>query len=425
MLNMRSQFMNSVVKTSSLFICVALLSGCEALQSVDRGLYSAAEAVSERDLVTGQRTLSMASRGQQIAQGNAAVEQIVAEQKKAGKKINATLDAKAYRRLVRVFDRIHRVSHLANERWQPVLIDAPSFNAFTTGGTYIVVHSGLMKDLKDDAELAAVIGHEIAHTVANHVFERQTHQTAALIAGSEAARQGGYQAAFTHESEIEADKIGILYAALAGFDPYAASRIWERQYKKEGSAKGLFFHDHPVNPERALLTRNVASQVKPYYRKGKQNPNAAALLNNNALWRKGSESAEAGSGGGLSAILGTALGAYVQHQGTKQEANRQAQQIQMMQALDKQVVVLGEKVIDQHSWQVVWQNRNNVGLRNVVMGVLIKDSRGKVSRHVSHVPGNIRSGARFAGRFTLPNLTVAQLKRMQVRYYLDDATPYR
>ncbi len=118
--------MNSVVKISPVFVCVALLSVCEAL-------YSAAEAVSERDLVTGQRTLSMASRGQQISQGNAAVEQIIAEQKKAGKKINASLDAAAYQRVVRVFDRIHRVSHLANERWQPVLIDDPSFNAFTTG----------------------------------------------------------------------------------------------------------------------------------------------------------------------------------------------------------------------------------------------------------------------------------------------------
>lgn len=415
----------SLIKTSSALICLLLLSGCEALQSVDRGLYNAAEAVSERDRVTGRRTLSMAGRGQQIAQGNAAVEQIIAQQKKAGKKINAALDRKAYQRLVRIFDRIHRVSHLANERWLPILIDNPSFNAFTTGGTYIVVHSGLMKGLKSDAELAAVLGHEVAHTVANHVFERQTHQTAALIAGSKAARRGGYQAAFTHESEIEADRVGILYAALAGFDPYAASRIWERQYKKEGSARGLFFHDHPVNPERAVLTRNVAKQVKPYYRKGRQNPQSAALLNNNVLWRKSVASAPAGNGAGLSAILGTALGAYVQHQGTKQEANRQAQQIQVMQALDKKVVVLGEKVIDQNSWQVIWQNRNNVGMKNVVMGVLIKDSKGKVKRYVAHVKGHVRPGARFAAQFDLPDLTVAQLKRMQIKYYLDDAIPYR
>ena len=216
---MLSRVSASFIKLVSFIMCLVLLSGCEALQSVDRGLYNAAETVSERDRITGQRTLSMASRGEQIAKGNAAVEQIIAAQKKAGKKINAALDRKAYQRLVSVFDRIHRVSHLANERWLPVLIDDPSFNAFTTGGTYIVVHSGLMHDLTSDAELAAVLGHEVAHTVANHVFERQTHQTAALIAGSEAARNGGYQAAFTHESEIEADRVGILYAALAGFDP--------------------------------------------------------------------------------------------------------------------------------------------------------------------------------------------------------------
>ena len=282
-----------------------------------------------------------------------------------------------------------------------------------------------MEQLCDDAELAAVLGHEIAHTVANHVFERQTHQTAALIAGSDAARQDGYQAAFTHEGEIEADEVGILYSALAGFDPYAASRIWERQYRKEGSARGLFFHDHPVNPERALLTRRVADKVKAYYRKGRQNPNYAALLESNVLWQKQNETAKAGEGGGLSAFLGTALGAYVQHQETKQEANRQAQQIKVMQALNANIKVLGEQVINQTSWQVVWQNRNNVALKDVVMGVLIRDSKGKTRRHVVHIPGVIRAGARFIGKFQLSDLTMPQLKKMQLKYYLDDAKAYR
>ena len=404
---------------------VGLLTGCEAMRSVDQGLYNATEAISERDRITGQRTLSTASRGQQIAQGNAVVEQFIAAENKAGRKVNGELSRKAYERLVRVFDRIHRISHLRKERWRPILIDKSSFNAFTTGGTYIVVHLGLMEQLSDDAELAAVLGHEIAHTVANHVFERQTHQTAALIAGSEAARQGGYQAAFTHEREIEADEVGILYSALAGFDPYAASRIWERQYRKEGSARGLFFHDHPVNPERALLTRRVADKVKAYYRKGQQNPNYAALLESNVLWQKQHETAKAGEGGGLSAFLGTALGAYVQHQETKQEANRQAQQIKVMQALNSNIKALGEQVINQTSWQVVWQNRNNVALKDVVMGVLIRDSQGKTRRHVVHIPGVIRPGARFIGKFQLSDLTIPQLKKMQLKYYLDDAKAYR
>lgn len=318
-------------------------------------MYQVADSVSERDRITGKRTLSTASRGQQIAQGNQVIKQLIAAEKKAGRSINSALNKREYERLVRVFDRIHQVSHLNKERWEPVLIDRDSFNAFTTGGTYIVVHDGLMKQLKSDDELAAVLGHEIAHTVANHVFERQTHQMTTLITGSSAAKRSGYQAAFTHESEIEADEVGILYAALAGFDPYAASRIWARQYQQQGSARGLFFHDHPVNKERAALTRQVADKVKTYYRRGRQSPNYEALRENNTLWRKRDDQRIAGEGGGLAAVLGTALGAYVQHQETKIEANRQAQQIQMMRALNSNIRVLEQRKLDNHRWRVVWQ----------------------------------------------------------------------
>lgn len=168
--------------------------------------------------MTGQRTLSVADRSAQIKQGNAAVEQLLSAEKKAGRKVDAALDRQQYQRLIRIFDRVHQVSHLNQERWQPILIDRDSFNAFTTGGTYIVVHRGLMQQLNDD-EVAAVIGHEIAHTVANHVGERQTSQQLSLLASS-AARQQGYQAAFTHELEREVDRIGvsaILSTALGAY----------------------------------------------------------------------------------------------------------------------------------------------------------------------------------------------------------------
>ncbi|RVU31682.1 M48 family metallopeptidase [Neptunomonas marina] len=398
-----------------------ILNGCQTLANVDKGLYTVADAISEKDRVTGRRSLSMASRQQQIAQGNAYIDQILKKERQAGRPINAKLDRKAYQRLVRVFDRIHQISHLRHERWQPVLIKRDSFNAFTTGGTYIVVHTGLMDQLSDDAELAAVIGHEIAHTVANHVFERQTHQTAAVLSGSSTARQNSYQAAFTHESEIEADKVGILYAALAGYDPYAASRIWARQYRKEGAARSLFFHDHPVNSERAALTRSVADKVKRYYQRGRQNPQFAQLLNSNSLWRKQQSETAAGQGGGFAALLSTALNAYGQHHAAKQEAQRQSQQMQMLRSLEKQLVVRQEKVINQRSWRVTWQNRNKHTLKNVIMGVLLKDTKGNVSRLITHIKGNIRPGQSFSGTFTLKNHKVADLRHMQLRYYLDDA----
>ncbi|MDO3384225.1 hypothetical protein QWI17_00050, partial [Gilvimarinus sp. SDUM040013] len=113
-------------------IGVTVLSGCQTLQSLDKGLYNVAESISETDRVTGQRTLSAADRSAQIRQGNAAVEQMLVKEKKAGRKTNAALDRKQYQRLIRIFDRIHQVSHLSQERWQPILIDRSSFNAFTT-----------------------------------------------------------------------------------------------------------------------------------------------------------------------------------------------------------------------------------------------------------------------------------------------------
>ena len=93
-------------------LSVGLMSGCQTLQNIDKGLYDVAESITETDRVTGQRTLSAADRSAQIRQGNAAVEQLLAQEKKAGRKVNAALDRKQYQRLVRIFDRIHQVSHL-------------------------------------------------------------------------------------------------------------------------------------------------------------------------------------------------------------------------------------------------------------------------------------------------------------------------
>lgn len=161
-----------------------LLGGCQTLQQIDKGLYQVADAVSEEDRVTGQRSLSFAGRTEQIAQGNRYVEQILAKEKKEGRKVDAALDKRQYYRLVRVFDRIHTSSHLRNERWRPVLIDRNSFNAFTTGGTYIVVHSELMKQLKSDDELAAVLGHEIA-TVNLHTLTSYSKPTVMMYSSTE------------------------------------------------------------------------------------------------------------------------------------------------------------------------------------------------------------------------------------------------
>ncbi|WP_372598524.1 M48 family metallopeptidase [Amphritea sp.] len=407
-----------------ILLSVGFLSGCQTLQNIDKGLYDVAESITETDRVTGQRTLSAADRSAQIQQGNAAVEQLLADEEKAGRKINSALDRKQYQRLVSIFDRIHQVSHLSQERWQPVLIDRDSFNAFTTGGTYIVVHRGLMQQLNND-EVAVVIGHEIAHTVANHAGERQTTRQISLLASS-AARKQGYQAAYTHELEREADRIGVLYAALAGYDPYAATGIWQRQYQQEGNARSLFAHDHPVNAERAAETKVLADRVKQYYQPGSINPNAAALRDNNSLWQKheNRDQQMAGEGGGVSAILSTALGAYVGHQQAKQEAVRQSQYAQFVQAVESYMKLEQQRRVSDQSWITRWRYSGNLPLKGVVMGFLAQDSAGTTHRYVAHQPGIVRPGQRFELTFeTSDGTTLKQIEQMKVRYYVDDAMP--
>lgn len=404
------------------FTALWALSGCQTLQQIDKGLYQVADAVSEEDRVTGQRSLSFAGRSEQIAKGNQYVEQMLAQEKKEGRKVDAALNKQQYYRLVRVFDRIHTISHLSSERWHPVLIDRDSFNAFTTGGTYIVVHLGLMEQLKSDDELAAVIGHEIAHTVANHVFERQSHAQVSAIAGSKSARKGVYQAAFTHESEREADRIGILYSALAGFDPMAASRIWARQYKLQGNARALFAHDHPVNAERQAETAKVGQAVNQYYMPGKRNPQYASLLKNNVLWQQG-ESAQAGEGGGLQAIVGTAFGAYVQHEQAKQEARRQQAHANFVKAIETRLTLENSSAPDAKTLDTQWRYSEGPRLKQVVVGLLIKKGE-EALRIVAHVDGEVRAGSRFKARFILPDgVTTQELKSLQGRFYLDDALP--
>ena len=122
----------------------------------------------------------------------------------------------------------------------------------------------------------------------------------------EDARDPYYQASYTTEQEAGADRLSVLYLALAGFDPMAAPRVWKRAHGRQGSsaARQGFLHGHPLNAERMAATRTAAAQVEQYVVPGRQNPKWETILAENALYRRAEEPAyEPGVG------LGRALGA--------------------------------------------------------------------------------------------------------------------
>ncbi len=405
------------------------LSGCGTLQSVDQGLYNIAESVSEQDRVTGKRSLSLASRSKQIEQGNAVVEAMLKQEQQNNRQTNQQLDKNQYWRMVQIFDRIHRISHLRDERWQPVLIDRDSFNAFTTGGTYVVVHLGLMQQLKSDDEVAAVLAHEIAHTVANHVFEGQSLAKAAALANSNSSGRQGYQAAFSHDNEREADRIGVLYNALSGYDPMAASRIWKRQFQASGNRRAFFFHDHPVNSEREQDNRHLGQQVQTYYRPGQANPNYAALLQDNVLWQNNADSNaqngnRGGAGEGLSALTSTLFGAYQQHLQAKQGEQQQLRQMQLVRYVQSQLKIIDDSRPGSDRWRLQLQYSGQVALRGLTMGGQISQPEGTPPLvMVAHINQPLKTGSTFTIEFQHDALKSQSQPRQSVKLYLDDALP--
>ncbi len=174
--------------------------------------------------------------------------------------------------------------------WEVRLIDDPKVvNAFCMAGGKMAIYSGMWEKLKaTDDEIAQVMGHEIAHALADHTRERMSIAMTSAVATQVAAiaiasrdSSAGYGLALTgaqlaavvaiqlpnsREGESEADQIGIELAARAGYDPKAAVTLWEKM-AKEGGGKGPpeFLSTHPSPQNRAARLAELGAKVQPYY----------------------------------------------------------------------------------------------------------------------------------------------------------------
>lgn len=170
--------------------------------------------------------------------------------------------------------RLAKVMPVPDAQWEFVVFDDPSPNAFALPGGKVGIHSGLFQIAQSEAGLAAVIGHEVAHVVARHSGERVSRGV--LTAGAVAAGAyllnknadvdpkvaiallGGAAAlnfkAHSRDQELEADKLGSLYMARAGYDPRESVRLWERfsAYRERVDQEQNFslLSTHPVDSVR-------------------------------------------------------------------------------------------------------------------------------------------------------------------------------
>ncbi len=170
--------------------------------------------------------------------------------------------------------------------WEFVVFDSPDINAFAMAGGKVGVFMGLFKIVENDDQLASVIGHEIAHVTAKHVNEQLSQQlllqTGGLVGGialmgsgagllSESAIMSAYGlgtdglgAAFDRSKEKEADHIGIMYMAKAGYDPEEGIKVLERLEEETGAqaaGQSSFLATHPSNPERIEQLRELMPEA--------------------------------------------------------------------------------------------------------------------------------------------------------------------
>ncbi|MEM8813714.1 MAG: M48 family metalloprotease [Pseudomonadota bacterium] len=184
--------------------------------------------------------------------------------------------------VARVLGRLVPASDEPARGYRVTILNSPTVNAFAVTGGYLYVTRGLVALANDEAELAAVLAHEIAHVTARHGIARAKKQEAAALATKVAAQVVGNPeiaqvtlastkislAQFSQIQELEADLIGIRTSGKAQYDPYAASRFLTslsrfsafREARRDGDRGAEFLSSHPSTPDRIDRARRAARQ---------------------------------------------------------------------------------------------------------------------------------------------------------------------
>ncbi|AHF02132.1 peptidase M48 [Thiomicrospira aerophila AL3] len=225
------------------------------------------------------------SQAELVKAGSEAYQAVLKEATDAG---TLNKDPEMVARLTRILDEM--IPHTAHFRpdavnwsWEVNLIQDDTINAWVMPGGKIMFYSGLIEKLSlNDDEIAAIMGHEMAHELREHARERISQAQVGSVGLSVVGQLTGVQGAaldlagavmnvgillpFSRVHEVEADRIGIELAARSGYDPAAAIAIWEKMAKlSQGGAPPEFLSTHPSYDSRIKDLTRYSARLQPIY----------------------------------------------------------------------------------------------------------------------------------------------------------------
>ena len=253
--------------------------------------------------ITGRKRTLMVSDEQVLSLSNQQYQQYMQSAKPSTNAANTAMVKRVGQNLANAVVAYLNANGLGSEvsqyKWEFNLVQDQQVNAFCMPGGKIVVYEGLLPVTRDETSLAIVLGHEIAHAVAKHSAEQMStaikqqygaQALGVLMAGAGASSglqqvagtvfglgAQGASAKYSRDHESEADHLGIIFAAMAGYDPEAAVSFWQRMSQATGGGSTSWLSTHPSDATRIKQIQGWLPEARKYYKARLGNGNSSNM----------------------------------------------------------------------------------------------------------------------------------------------------
>jgi predicted Zn-dependent protease len=245
--------------------------------------------------ITGRKQLDLVPNSTMLATSFQEYDKFLQEHKLSSNQEQTQMVKRVGVRIQKAVEQYFRQQGLSRQlngySWEFNLVESEEVNAWCMPGGKVVVYSGILPISKDEAGLATVMGHEIAHAVARHgnerlsqalltqmggmalavALEQEPQQTSQLwMAVYGMGTQVGVLLPYSRLQESEADHLGLIFMAMAGYDPNQAVEFWQRMSQmKGGQAPPEFLSTHPADETRIRKIKEFLPEARQYYQPGR------------------------------------------------------------------------------------------------------------------------------------------------------------